>query len=230
MNDGVFGSIAKSLTGRTPPAKSKRGQSKKAAKQDVPPEQEYLDFGSYIAGVGPAADWLCVEAKRQYEAGRRGVLMEVVFVCACIQAVIPDWAVDALLLVKRGLGDGSLNDYNEAFGKLPRSRTKRASEKNRLDHTGQVIHLLGKLRVQEGFNLSRESLELAAKRIREQGVDVSTDEVRRIYEQHGAAVRNVKIGSDGDFNSAFLVVPFEAFRRRGRPVLEGIGKSAPLEG
>lgn len=55
------------------------------------------------------------EVRTAYEGGDQSKLLDLVFLCATYQAVIPDWAVDALLGIRDELNEGRLRDLNEAF-------------------------------------------------------------------------------------------------------------------
>jgi hypothetical protein len=214
MNADVFGSMASSLAGD----KSFVQRSKPIREKSVPDGESHISFAEYTAVHGSAFEWLTIEAKKQFESGRKYVLMEVVFVCATLQAVIPDWAVDALLVISERLSDGRTKDLNEAFGEPSISRTMRAKRKDHLDKAGDVIRILGQLRVGQGQNLSRDSLAEAAQQIRENGIEVSDDDVRKIYEKYGSSLKHLKIGTGGEFTSMFVHLP--KIRRSGRPIFE----------
>jgi hypothetical protein len=68
--------------------------------------------------VGDAAILLLLEDSRiAFESGDKSELMMCVFRCAAFQAVIPEWAADALIALREDIEDGRIADFNEAFGK-----------------------------------------------------------------------------------------------------------------
>lgn len=216
MNLDVFGKMAQSLAPEQTTVENASAPDQPAIVQ----EEHHISFSEYIAVHGSVASWLTVEARKQFEAGRRYVLMEVVFLCATTQAVIPEWAVDSLLDISKRLSEGRTKDLNEAFGEPTLSRTLRATRKKRLDKASDVIQVLGQLRTTEGLNFSRDSLEVATQKIRERGIDVSTEDVRRIYEKYGRNLKHLAPRSGQDFTHIFETMPLSEHRRYGRPMFE----------
>ena len=78
---------------------------------------------------------LLEEWRLAYEAGNKYELLICVFRCAAFQAVIPEWAADALIALREGIENGRVADFNDAFGKplekvntrAARARIKRAT-------------------------------------------------------------------------------------------------------
>lgn len=221
MTLNVFKSMAGVLSSKRQPADFK--ERPEPVNQDTRPSPSgapHISFGDYIAVHGGAIGWLTEEAKRQFEAGRSYVLMEVLFICAVTQIIVPEWAVDALLDAHERLLDGRYGDLNEAFGKPPLSKASRKAKSRRQSSAGAVIQRLGALRVGESFNLSRDDLERAAQRMRDDGLDVSNDDVREIYRTYGQGLKSISPAEGKDFNSAFSVLPLREWRRRGRPLVD----------
>lgn len=120
-------------------------------------------------------------AHKAFLDGDRFVLFDVIIVCATFQAVIPSWAVDALLDIGEGIGAGRLKDMNDAFGPA-RTRVNSRHRQTRLRKVeGSVIAMLLTVRG-EGLPLSAEyAFDEATKRLVLQGVHVNRRDVEDIY-------------------------------------------------
>ena len=53
--------------------------------------------------------------KVSFDAGDRTALFELLELCARFQAVIPEWAADEILKVRRQLEEGDITDFNDFF-------------------------------------------------------------------------------------------------------------------
>lgn len=219
MASSVFTTMAEELSSKKQPAQRKKQPKPVGVVRDASvSDSRHIGFSEYVAVHGGAIGWLTVEAKRQFEAGRRYVLMEVLFICANRQFIVPEWAADALSDTHERILDGRYGDLNEAFGKPPLSKAGRKAKSRRLSIAGRVIQKLGELRRRESFNFSREKLEEAAQRMRKDGFDVSNEDVREIYRTYGQGLKSISPAEGEDFNSIFSLGSSEEFRRRGRPL------------
>ncbi len=88
------------------------------------------------------------DAKKAFESGDRSALTVAVFLCARFQAVIPEWAADALLETEEKLESGELKDCNEAFGwKTPDNPRTRRKLHRQNKHANAVLSRLVKRRL-----------------------------------------------------------------------------------
>lgn len=221
MTSDVFKSMADKLIKKQRPVQ--RNERPKPINQSVEEgasDSKHIGFDEYTLVHGSAAGWVTEEAKRQFEAGRKYVLMEVVFICASMQFVLPDWAVDALLDIHDRLNNGEYGDFTEAFGPLPQGKPGRKRRGRHLNQAGAVVQWLGMLRVGEAYNLGRDDLEIAAQRMRGEGLDVSNDDVREIYRKYGQGLKSIEPAEGKDFSSFFGSISLSERRRRGRPLAD----------
>ena len=58
---------------------------------------------------------LLEESRTAFEGGDKSALLMCVFRCAAFQAVIPEWAADALIALRENMENGRVADFNEAF-------------------------------------------------------------------------------------------------------------------
>lgn len=85
-------------------------------------------------------------AREHFEKGERSALIEIVHLCARFQAVIPDWAADALLHAQRGLILGEFTDFNEAYGWDGESQSVRKRSARRAQIEKEVVNEMFRLR------------------------------------------------------------------------------------
>lgn len=120
-------------------------------------------------------------AHQSFLDGDRFILFEVILYCATFQAVIPGWAVDALLDIGEGIDSGQIKDLNHAFGPA-RERVDSRRRKTRLKEAeGSVIAALLAVRG-EGFSLAAAyAFDAATERLNSQGIEVNRRDVEDIY-------------------------------------------------
>lgn len=83
-----------------------------------------------------------------FDSGDRSALLFVVFLCARFQAVIPEWATDALLKAEAELEAGKVEDPNVVFGwpKIRKGqREKAARQKTLLPKCWGICKIIGSL-------------------------------------------------------------------------------------
>ena len=160
-----------------------------------------------------------------FNGGNKGALFYVIYVCAQFQAVIPDWAADEIFKIDNSLIDGTLKDYNAAFGKTEnQARRKRIARLKNL--TPQVLCTLSRLRNQDrpkymgksikpGASLSSDDImESVATELK-----ISRQDVEDIYKQSGKFIKNMQRGNpeNNNYVQSYSGTPFH--RRSGRPIL-----------
>lgn len=153
-------------------------------------------------------------AHEAFLAGNRGAIFDVISLCAQFQAVIPDWAADEIFKIDNSLIDGTLKDYNDAFGweiEHLATRKKTARLKSLTPH---VLLTLSKLR-NEGASLNADDIMATAA----EKLEISRRDVEEIYKQSGQFIKDMPQGNteNNNYVQSHIVIPFH--RRSGRPVL-----------
>ena len=153
-------------------------------------------------------------AHEAFLAGNKGALFYVLWLCARFQAVIPDWAADEIFKIDASLIDGSLKDYNEAFGWETENQATRKKAARLKNLTNSVMLTLSRLR-NEGFSLTADEIMASAA----DELQISRRDVEDIYKQSGRFIKDMPKGNPENVNYGYFapVVPF--YRRSGRPVL-----------
>lgn len=161
------------------------------------------------------------EARIAYEAGDRSVLMEVLYECALFQAIVPDWAVDAFIELRRGMAEGRIRDWNEALGKPAEQVNTRALNRKLEKHRGSVLAVLTQLRIESVALNQAGAFSEAATRLQATGIPVNSDHVEAIYKAHGNFLHSIPQGGDGAVHGVLdIQIPMSELRRRGRPLWE----------
>lgn len=166
------------------------------------------------------------KAHVDFLAGNKGALFYVIYLCAQFQAVIPDWAADEIFKIDNSLIDGTLKDYNEAFGKTEHQATrKRIARLKNL--TPQVLSTLSRLRnedrqigVKEGI---KPGASLNANDVMATVADelkVSRSDVEDIYKQSGKFVKDMLRGNPENNNYVQSHAGISFHRRSGRSILK----------
>ncbi len=150
-----------------------------------------------------------------FDSGDRQALLGVVFLCARFQAVIPDWATDALLKAEAELEAGKVEDPNMVFGwpKIRRGQREKGARQKEL--TPKVLGCLQNHRLAGGGLNADVDLQGIADELK-----ISRRDVEDIYKQHGQFVKELPRGNpDGGvyaFGHGSITMP----RRSGRPTLD----------
>jgi hypothetical protein len=184
------------------------------------------------------------EARTGFDSGDRSKLLDVVFLCANYQAVIPDWAVDALLELREQLTRGKLRDWNDAFAWQHSSVSGRAAEFRRKQMAPTILAALMRHRISwigSSLNPKLKSGEEApdidpAKALQAdsggnfvaiEGLQAIADEcgvsrrdVEAVLKEYGDDVRAIPKGGGGSVHGVMHAqMPPLVARRRGRPLL-----------
>lgn len=157
--------------------------------------------------------------KDAFESGEKDALLGVVFLCARFQAVIPDWAVDALLGIERGLEDGRLLDLNQAFGwqhEHLAARKKRARQR-RL--RAPVLQELQAARLAGASFNADDICTRVVESLRKKGMKLSRRDVEEIYKEHGAFLKKLPRSPDPNHRYAQFHATLPDHRRTGRAIL-----------
>jgi hypothetical protein len=146
--------------------------------------------------------------------GDRSALFETLTLCARFQAVIPDWAADAILGAKHDLDVGVREDFNAVFGWQGPGSRKRQHEALIATKAGEVIDRIIAHRI-AGGSLSAE--QAFGKVADETGL--SRRIVEEIYRRHGTTIKDIPQGNPEQEGYITIreVIPWP--RRRGRSTL-----------
>jgi hypothetical protein len=147
-------------------------------------------------------------------AGNKGALFGVIYICAQFQAVIPEWAVDEIFKIDQSLIDGTLKDYNEAFGWQTENQATRKKEARLKNLTNSVLLTLSRLR-NEGASLNADDIMATAA----DELKISRRDVEDIYKQSGQFIKDMPKGNPENINYAQCHVVIPSHRRSGRPIL-----------
>lgn len=163
---------------------------------------------------------LLEESRLAFEKGDKSELMRCVFRCARFQAVIPEWAADALLEIQDDMEVGRIADFDAAFGK-PREKTNtRAARARKEKSKHEVLTVLMRLRSQGCSLNDPEMFSQALEILQGQGVEVNHRDIQDIYKSDGDRIRAIPLNpppSQGNYMIGNL--KFKKPRRRGRSIL-----------
>lgn len=153
-------------------------------------------------------------AHEAFLAGNRGAIFDVISLCAQFQAVIPDWAADEIFKIDNSLIDGTLKDYNEAFGWEGENQASRRKVARLKSLTPHVLLTLSKLR-NEGASLNADDIMATAA----DELNISRRDVEDIYRRSGQFIKDMPKGNpeNNNYLQSYAVIPFH--RRSGRPIL-----------
>ena len=166
---------------------------------------------------------LLEESHQAFTSGDKSALMMCVFRCAAFQAVIPDWAADALIALRENLENGRVADFNEAFGMPTDKVNTRAAAVRIKKLSADVLAEILQLRTKGSSFNSAEIFPQVVENLSRQGVNVNERDVREIYAKDGQFLREIPRGPDpkGAHGFANMVAP--RARRRGRSTLRDQG-------
>jgi len=152
--------------------------------------------------------------KSHFEGGDRSALFEVLELCACYQAVIPEWAADEILAARNQLKHREINDFNQLFGWSPPHRTsaRRNARLNRI--TPAVINAIFQARASgASFNSDETFGEIAS------NLKISRRDVESIYKAN-PFLREIPQHCDPQIIHGYAHIASPAPRRRGRGILK----------
>jgi hypothetical protein len=155
------------------------------------------------------------KCQNRYSEGKHEALFNSLVLCAKFQAVVPEWAADAIIEGARALKSGECKDFNELFGgdKLASQRERKREARIR-ENTSKVLGMLMKYRC-EGGGLNAEDAF--------GGISDDTGlprrDVEEIYRRFGKWVKEIPQGNPGGVNYGFGHCEIHWARRRGRPIL-----------
>lgn len=156
--------------------------------------------------------------KQGFEAGDRTALFFVICICARYQAVIPDWAADALLQMERDLERGAVADFNEAFGRIGERKNARQRRARLAGALTPVLQELQAQRFADG-SIGPDMFDRVVEKLVEQGVDVNRRDIEDIYKEHGQFVKDLPRRPDSNAQFAQLHSNIPQPRRYGRSTL-----------
>lgn len=168
----------------------------------------FQDLANFLLGAGGMRQRLSA-LERAYAEGNRFALLEALFVCAHLQAVIPDWAVDAMASLDRDLAAGDIRDLNEAFGWKAPTPGKRKKERRKELMTENVLGAVARYRGAGGTLSAEEAFDPVADQL-----GLGRRLVERIYKESGTWIRDLPRRA-GNYAFSLTGSPFP--RRRGRP-------------
>ncbi|WP_234263078.1 hypothetical protein [Hydrogenophaga sp. NFH-34] len=165
------------------------------------------------------------EHRRAFEGGEKFALFEVLLWCGILQAVIPEWAVDALIAIKDDVDHGRIADA-ESFGSTmgpPGRPVARAKATAIRDHSGVVLMMIARLRT-EGLALDNNGFEAVKERLlQECGLNLSRKDIEDVYKGSGKDwLKKIPQGEmpQGGLSIGHAVVPYAEMKMRGRPLFK----------
>lgn len=163
------------------------------------------------------------EARAAFEHGDGSNLLRCLFVCARFEAVMPEWAADAMLKLEDDMRTGRVSDLNAVFGEPEESAATRAKRARKKNASSAIKEVLFHLRAREGCSLTEsvivgQALDmLKARRVHVNGRDV--EEFLRSPE--GDFIRKLPRGPYPEgTNHAYAEMALPRPRRRGRKMFE----------
>lgn len=196
-----------------------KSASKRGPKRYVPSPVPEYDDGDYIGDRRILA--ALEEARIGFESGDGLQLMRCLYVCARFQAVIPEWAADALISLERDIETGRFDGIDDAIGtpmEEPRARVARARQASA---RSAVLAELWRQRM-GGSSLNAEELFTPAlENLRAKGVNVNFRDVQVIYKEHGEFLKQVPRETPQGHGRGFADLVIPPPRRRGRGTLKG---------
>lgn len=174
-------------------------------------EEDYVDDEGVLR--------LLEQSRLAFEGGDKSALMLCVYRCAAFQAVIPDWAADALIALRENIENGSVKDFNNAFGTPTEKINIRAARAKIKELKSPVLGELLALRLLgRSFN-DAEMFSEVVENLRGRGVKVNHRDVQIIYKTYGGYLKALPRypNPDDTYGTIFLTLP--KARRRGRNIL-----------
>ena len=152
--------------------------------------------------------------ENEFKAGNRMALFEALQLCAQFQAVIPDWAADAILEGGTEISSGKQKDFNELFGyAMPNQRTRKREARIEYN-TSKVLGMLMKHRCDGGsMNVDEAFGEISV------STGIPRRDIEEIYRRSGQWVKDISQGNPEGSVRGFLNGKVPMPRRHGRPIL-----------
>lgn len=159
------------------------------------------------------------QGRQAFEIGDKTALFTVVCICARFQAVIPEWAADALLEMEHQLEVGTLAGFSEAFGAIGERKNSRQRRARLARSRGPILQELQALRLADG-SIGASMFEEVVEHLSARGIAVNRRDVEDIYKAHGQFIRDLprKPSSEVRYAQVHAAIPHP--RRHGRPILE----------
>lgn len=154
-----------------------------------------------------------------YRAGDRTALFEAIAICARFQAVIPEWAADAILEIEVQLKNGRLEDFNDAFGSWGKQGTRYKAYRQG-KHAKEVLERLMVYRLEGGNLNAAEAFQPIADEL-----GISRRDVEEIYKRNGAFIKDIPRGNPSGGRHVHMNLVLAPPRRHGRPILRDSEKS-----
>jgi hypothetical protein len=187
-------------------------------------------------------DWILSKLtalESEFRAGDDAALLELLFQCAYYQAVIPEWAADALLSIQARLRSGELLSLDKEFGGKPRPHAKKRQMSDRLEKfTPHVLAAALHWRchsvedeqyidedyggfTSQGLDAIADLANKSASELINGGLkDISRRSVKEILDSHGYEIKNIPQGGGGsEHGVAHMRMPNLIDRRIGRKTL-----------
>lgn len=162
---------------------------------------------------------LLEEARRGFQGGDKSQVMVCVFRCARFQAVIPEWATDALLALQQKMEAGSIADFNAAFAKPKEPVNTRAARARIKAAESIVLAEILQLRTKGVSFSDYEMFSQVVENLRERGVNINHRDVQQIYKSSGQFLKKIPRGPDPKGGHGFALITLPNPRRRGRDIL-----------
>ncbi len=176
--------------------------------------------------------------ENEFRAGNDAALLELLFQCAYYQAVIPDWAADALLSIKARLRSGDLLSLDKEFSWKSESHARLLQKNDRLEKF--MPHVLAaalnwrcgtvdaEFKAKHVGGFGTEGLDTIAAMANKSAIDlidqgvkkISRRGVKTILDNHGKEIKKIPQGGGGSGHGvAHLQMPNLIERRMGRKTL-----------
>ena len=150
-------------------------------------------------------------------AGDKTCLFETIEICARYQAVIPEWAADEILKIRRLIKDGEVNGFDEFFDFKPEHKATSKKEARLRKHTNAVLDLIQECRLGKTDNslTADDILQTVADKLK-----ISRRDVEDIYKSNKGLIKKLPKGNPENiiYGGARIVIP--PYRRQGRAILK----------
>jgi len=161
------------------------------------------------------------EKRSRYVAGDKFALFEALLLCGVYQAVIPEWAVDAMITLQDQIDLGQVTDA-EVWGNMlgPPGRPAARGKRHVLQHrTGDVLMTLAKLRG-EGHAFDNNCFDCAQERLREElGLEVPRRSIEETYKTNMVWLKKLPRGVPFSGGVGWGLVHLSQMKRTGRHLL-----------
>lgn len=148
-----------------------------------------------------------------YKDGNASALFEALALCARFQAVIPEWAADAILVGEEAILRGDCKDFNALFGQPSTNARERKRKAMISDNTGLISGQLMDYRCKGGTFNAEDAFDYVAQ---------NTGLPRRIIEEvyrRNPALKDIPQGNPEGANYAIGNFKPPMPRRRGRKII-----------